>query len=243
MNGRRGSAAWLGMRVGAGCVAGLLCGPAAHGQVQAGAPARPWTDWSATQQRRDEVLRAEANATYLTPRECRLVAAALAARKARAEAELAARERLRLEKRLAAAAAAERARGAGPGEQARVGAAGAADGGTMSASEPAVRPVISFVAPVPQGVGEGAPAPGHFAPLPPHRMEADAGRSGPREGSGVSLDARPLIGTAPFGVPIPGRSGYVTSPPQLPAGVIDVRGYRPGEEVVDPYTGQLIRVP
>jgi hypothetical protein len=49
---------------------------------------------------------------------------------------------------------------------------------------------------------------------------------------------------APFGNPVPGRAGYVTSPPsQGTSGYIDVRGYEPGSTVIDPYTGQKIRVP
>jgi len=48
---------------------------------------------------------------------------------------------------------------------------------------------------------------------------------------------------APFGNPVAGRPGFVTSPSTSPAGYIDVRGYSPGTPVIDPYTGQAMRVP
>jgi len=49
---------------------------------------------------------------------------------------------------------------------------------------------------------------------------------------------------APFGNPVPGKPGYVTSPdPPVSRGYIDVRGYNPGSTVIDPYTGQSMRVP
>lgn len=244
MNGRRGAVADLANQLGAVCLMGLLAGPVVHAREPAAAPSRPWTDWSVEQRHRDDALRAEANANYLTPRECRLVSAALAARKARAEAEIAAREQLRLERRLAiaAAAAAEKSREAGGGGE-RVAGSVAPDVAGAGVAEPAARSVISFLTPVQPGVSVEVPVPQRAAPL---RVEGGLQRNQPegrREGTGVSQDARPLIGTAPFGVPIPGRSGFVTSPPQLPAGVIDVRGFQAGEEVVDPYTGQPIRVP
>jgi hypothetical protein len=50
-------------------------------------------------------------------------------------------------------------------------------------------------------------------------------------------------GGAPFGNPVPGKPGYVTSPNPPSQGYIDVRGYSTGTEVIDPYTQQPIRVP
>jgi len=49
---------------------------------------------------------------------------------------------------------------------------------------------------------------------------------------------------APFADPVPGMPGYVTSPePIRTGGYIDVRGYNPGTTLIDPYTGQYMRVP
>ena len=50
-------------------------------------------------------------------------------------------------------------------------------------------------------------------------------------------------GGAPFGAPVPGKPGYVTSPTPATSGYIDVRGYQPGSTVIDPYTGRVMRIP
>ena len=50
-------------------------------------------------------------------------------------------------------------------------------------------------------------------------------------------------GDMPYGIPVPGRKGMVTSP-YLPEGnYIDVSAFAPGSAVKDPYTGKLFRVP
>ncbi len=47
----------------------------------------------------------------------------------------------------------------------------------------------------------------------------------------------------PYGIPVPGRKGMVTSP-YLPEGnYIDVSAFAPGSAVKDPYTGKIFRVP
>jgi hypothetical protein len=47
----------------------------------------------------------------------------------------------------------------------------------------------------------------------------------------------------PYGIPVPGRKGMVTSP-YLPEGnYIDVSAFAPESAVKDPYTGKLFRVP
>jgi hypothetical protein len=47
----------------------------------------------------------------------------------------------------------------------------------------------------------------------------------------------------PYGIPVPGQKGMVTSP-YLPEGnYIDVRAFAPGSAVKDPYTGKIFRVP
>lgn len=49
-------------------------------------------------------------------------------------------------------------------------------------------------------------------------------------------------GDYPYGVPVPGKPGFVTSP-YSPDKLTDVRGYAPGTEVKDPYTGKIFLVP
>ncbi len=49
-------------------------------------------------------------------------------------------------------------------------------------------------------------------------------------------------GDYPYGVPVPGKSGFVRSP-YSPDKMTDVRGYAPGTEVKDPYTGKIFLVP
>ena len=50
-------------------------------------------------------------------------------------------------------------------------------------------------------------------------------------------------GDMPYGIPVPGQKGMVTSP-YLPEGnYIDVSGFAPGTAVKDPYTGKIFRVP
>ena len=47
----------------------------------------------------------------------------------------------------------------------------------------------------------------------------------------------------PYGIPVPGKQGLVTSPFSPDSGYIDVRSFSPGTEVKDPYTGKSFRTP
>ncbi len=50
------------------------------------------------------------------------------------------------------------------------------------------------------------------------------------------------VSDIPYGNPVPGKSGFVTSP-FSDAGYVDVRGFPPNTEVKDPYSGKIFRVP
>lgn len=50
-------------------------------------------------------------------------------------------------------------------------------------------------------------------------------------------------GDIPYGIPVPGKQGFVTSPFAPDAGFVDVRKFSPGTEVVDPYTGKVFLTP
>ena len=52
-----------------------------------------------------------------------------------------------------------------------------------------------------------------------------------------------VVGEVPYGKNVPGKPGFVTSPFSPYSGYIDVRGFPPGTEVKDPYSGKTFLVP
>lgn len=55
--------------------------------------------------------------------------------------------------------------------------------------------------------------------------------------------AKMSMETLPYGTPVEGRPGMVTSPFAGKQQLVDVTGMAPGEAVKDPYSGKLFRVP
>ena len=53
----------------------------------------------------------------------------------------------------------------------------------------------------------------------------------------------PKPGKLPFAKPVPGKPGFFTSPYDPGKGLIDLRGFTPGTEVKDPYSGKSFLVP
>ena len=58
-------------------------------------------------------------------------------------------------------------------------------------------------------------------------------------------DTNPPVqqGNLPYAKPVPGKPGFVFSPYDSKGGYIDVRGFPPGTEVKDPYSGKSFLVP
>lgn len=52
-----------------------------------------------------------------------------------------------------------------------------------------------------------------------------------------------VTGEIPYAKPVPGKPGFVFSPYEQYKGYIDVRGFPPGTEVKDPYSGKSFLVP
>jgi hypothetical protein len=63
-----------------------------------------------------------------------------------------------------------------------------------------------------------------------------------RSAAGVPPTKRPRR-DLPYGIPVPNKAGFVTSPYAPKAGYVDVRGFPSGTEVKDPYTGKTFLTP
>jgi hypothetical protein len=84
-----------------------------------------------------------------------------------------------------------------------------------------------------------APAP----PTPPPTPTPTATTSQPP----VRIASAPPIKNpkrdTPYGIPVPNKPGFVTSPYSPKAGYVDVRGFPSGTEVKDPYSGKIFLTP
>jgi hypothetical protein len=47
----------------------------------------------------------------------------------------------------------------------------------------------------------------------------------------------------PYGIPVPNKPGFVTSPYSPKSGYVDVRGFASDTEVKDPYSGKVFLTP
>ncbi|PYI77753.1 MAG: hypothetical protein DMF01_00420, partial [Verrucomicrobia bacterium] len=72
-------------------------------------------------------------------------------------------------------------------------------------------------------------------PAPPGRGDVRVAKAA----SGTSQQKTEL----PYGTPVPGKPGWVTSPFAPDSGYVDGTGFPPGTEVEDPYTGKIFLTP
>ncbi len=82
-----------------------------------------------------------------------------------------------------------------------------------------------------------SPAPVNAIPAPSLTPQV------PIKVAAVATEAKNSKRDVPYGIPVPNKEGFVTSPYAPSQGMVDVRGIPSGTEVKDPFTGKIFLTP
>lgn len=130
-------------------------------------------------------------------------------------------------------------------------------GRTMSRSnqKPVVKPRARNGKPHPQdrapnsaapAMTTGSPAASPMASASPSPVAVNSPTAPPANVVRATIANSETHGSArdvPYAIPVPNKVGFVTSPYAPNQGLVDVRGFRSGTEVKDPFTGKFFLIP